>query len=87
MQLVVSSELREQFGFSFRGRQRVFGIEIQQAAQSTPKNRLKELQLPQKITFIPTNTEVEKKEIENPALSSKLILAPPSYHAKQHTYD
>jgi insulysin len=50
-----------------------FLAEIQQAAQSTLKNRLTELYLPQKNLFIPTKLEVEKKETKEPALSPKLI--------------
>lgn len=47
--------------------------EIQEAATSTSKNRLKDLHLPHVNQFIPTKLEVEKKEIKEPAIAPKLI--------------
>lgn len=47
--------------------------EIKKAASSKNGDRLPELHLPHPNQFIPTKLEVEKKEIQTPAISPKLI--------------
>ncbi|RQM06093.1 hypothetical protein DH86_00002403 [Scytalidium sp. 3C] len=47
--------------------------EVEQAAATTLKNRLPELHLPNENKFIPNKLDVEKKEVERPAISPKLI--------------
>ncbi|KAH8805629.1 Metalloenzyme, LuxS/M16 peptidase-like protein [Xylogone sp. PMI_703] len=47
--------------------------EIEGAAATTLKNRLPELHLPNENKFIPSKLDVEKKEVEKPATSPKLI--------------
>jgi insulysin len=47
--------------------------EIKKAASSTKEERCSELHLPHVNQFIPTNLEVEKKEIKTPAIEPKLI--------------
>jgi len=47
--------------------------EIKKAGTSTTKNRLAELHLPHENQFIPKKLEVEKKEVEKPAIAPKLI--------------
>ncbi|KAH8590462.1 Metalloenzyme, LuxS/M16 peptidase-like protein [Bisporella sp. PMI_857] len=46
---------------------------IEQAHSTTTKNRLAELHLPHKNPFIPTNLEIERKEIVEAALEPKLL--------------
>ncbi|KAF2455474.1 a-pheromone processing metallopeptidase Ste23 [Lineolata rhizophorae] len=50
-----------------------FREEIRKAAQSAPGERPPELHLPHKNEFIPTRLEVEKKEVETPMTSPRLI--------------
>jgi insulysin len=50
-----------------------FLAEIKKAAKSTTKDRFPELHLPHENQFIPTKLEVEKKEVEEPAIEPKLI--------------
>lgn len=47
--------------------------EIKQAAHTTTKDRIPELHLPRQNQFIPENLDVEKKEVDVPAISPKLI--------------
>ncbi|KAL3417361.1 zinc protease [Phlyctema vagabunda] len=48
-------------------------VEIKRAGSSTAKDRLPELHLPHQNEFIPTRLEVERKEVETPAIEPKLI--------------
>lgn len=50
-----------------------FVAELKSAATTTSKNRLPELHLPHQNEFIPTRLEVERKEIQEPAIGPKLI--------------
>ncbi|EGY14598.1 insulin-degrading enzyme [Verticillium dahliae VdLs.17] len=50
-----------------------FLAEIEKAAASGAKDRLPELHLPHKNNFIPTNLEVEKKEVKEPALAPRIV--------------
>ncbi|KFY13297.1 hypothetical protein V491_06446 [Pseudogymnoascus sp. VKM F-3775] len=50
-----------------------FIAEIKNAASSTKANRLSELHLPHKNQFIPTNLDVEKKEVKEPSRAPTLI--------------
>jgi insulysin len=47
--------------------------EIRKAAKAGNADRLSELHLPQRNLFIPSNLDVEKKEVEKPTIAPKLI--------------
>lgn len=47
--------------------------EISKAASSSASQRLSELHLPHQNQFIPTKLEVEKKEVEKPAVAPRLL--------------
>ncbi|KAF7540169.1 hypothetical protein G7054_g1587 [Neopestalotiopsis clavispora] len=50
-----------------------FLTEISKAANSSASQRFSELHLPHKNQFIPTKLEVEKKEVEKPAVAPRLV--------------
>jgi len=52
---------------------RDFMAEIKEAAAKAPEQRLKALHLPHQNNFIPTNFDVEKKEVDKPAIEPKLV--------------
>ncbi|KAK0367680.1 insulin-degrading enzyme [Colletotrichum limetticola] len=47
--------------------------EIKKAASSTASDRLAELHLPRKNKFIPTKLDVEKKEVQEPAVTPRIV--------------
>ncbi|KAL2752667.1 hypothetical protein ACRALDRAFT_1083325 [Sodiomyces alcalophilus JCM 7366] len=50
-----------------------FLVEIERASSSTSAERFPELHLPHKNNFIPTKLEVEKREVEEPALAPRIV--------------
>lgn len=50
-----------------------FMSEIRQALETTAANRIPELHMPHRNEFIPTRLTVEKKEVDQPAKSPKII--------------
>jgi insulysin len=58
-----------------------FLAEIRNAAASNATKRLPELHLPQKNQFIPSKLEVDKKDINQPAIAPKLIRSDDLIHA------
>ncbi|KAK1519789.1 insulin-degrading enzyme [Colletotrichum abscissum] len=74
-QIILTEEKETWYGTDYR-QEKIpddFMAEIKKAASSTASDRLAELHLPRKNKFIPTKLDVEKKEVQEPAVAPRIV--------------